>query len=524
MLVRTLLFATALTTSALMAAEEPDSSAILFDDTRIHAYELQFYYPDWADSLLYYKNLPDEEYIPARMVCRLNPTDSVVLDSIGVRYKGNSSFDFASKSPKKPFKFRFDKYRDGQAFFGVKRLNFSNGAKDPTMMREKIAYDLIGRYLPAPRAAFATITIAGELIGLYTQVEQVDKDFLARHFPDNDYNLYKSCDNGSTLLYKGVNQSSYESEYELKTNDKLNDWSAFIGMLDKLNTTPDADFRRVVGGCLDLDNICRDLAFNMVLSNFDSYTGSGRNFYFYDDSSSGRFTLIPWDLNLSFGAYTNGWNVITADVATVSNATQRPLNRRILADDSLRQVYLHYIKEMIDGPAAADSITAQTARFRLLIDSLVQADSNKLHSYADFQKNIDSNVTTVDGMSRITIPGLRAFLIARYASLRSQLSTYQAGVIGHRMAHAAVGQVLSCRVVGSFYDVTISYAVPADGTPVEIAVYSSRGALLQRIASGKKSKGSYTCTWDTRGAAAGWYLVTMTTPRGSSRVPLTVLR
>jgi spore coat protein CotH len=111
-----------------------DSSGIIFNDSRIHAYELRFYYADWEDSLKYYKNLPDEEYIPARFVYRRGPGDSIVLDSIGVRYKGNSSYNFATSSPKKPFKFSFDKYRAGRTFFGVKKLNFSNGAKDPTMI------------------------------------------------------------------------------------------------------------------------------------------------------------------------------------------------------------------------------------------------------------------------------------------------------------------------------------------------------------------------------------------------------
>ena len=42
---------------------------------------------------------------------------------------------------------------------------------------------------------------------------------------------------------------------------------------------------------------------SLAISNFDSYTGSGRNFYLYDDLTSGKFKMMPWDLNESFGAY-----------------------------------------------------------------------------------------------------------------------------------------------------------------------------------------------------------------------------
>jgi len=147
------------------AVQDVDSSAIIFDDTRIHDYELHFYISNWADSLTYYYE-HGEEYMPAQLTY-----EGQALDSIGVRYKGNSSYMMARRTPKKPFKFKFDKYKKSQTFFDIKELNFSNCVKDPSFMREKIGYDIVRRYVPAPRAAYANIYIEGELIGFYVQVE-----------------------------------------------------------------------------------------------------------------------------------------------------------------------------------------------------------------------------------------------------------------------------------------------------------------------------------------------------------------
>src|SRR5690606_10721689 len=213
---------------------------------------------------------------------------------------------------------------------GVEKLNFSNCAADPSFMREKIGYDIAAKYMPAPRASFANISVEGRLIGLYTQVEQVDKFFLRRHFQDDDGNLFKAADNGATLQYRGQNQSAYAAEFELQTNEKADDWSDLVNLLDKLNGTPAPDFVRAVGAVLDLDIAIRHLALTTVLSHFDSYTGSGRNFYLYSDPFSRRFSVIPWDLNMAFGAFTNNWNVITADIVAISNLNQRPLNKRLL--------------------------------------------------------------------------------------------------------------------------------------------------------------------------------------------------
>ena len=58
----------------LSYAQESDSSSIIFDDSKVHYYELQFYYSySWQDSPAgINKSLPDEDYIPlARMIYRI---------------------------------------------------------------------------------------------------------------------------------------------------------------------------------------------------------------------------------------------------------------------------------------------------------------------------------------------------------------------------------------------------------------------------------------------------------------------
>jgi spore coat protein CotH len=490
----------------LIYAQESDSSSIIFDDSKVHYYELQFYYSSWQDSLLYYKNLPDEDYIPARMIYRISETDSIVLDSVGVRYKGNSSYVFAAKSPKKPFKFSFDKYRDGRRFFGVKKLNFSNAAKDPSMLREKISYDILGKLMPSPRACFAVISIEGEMIGLYTQIEQVDKTFLKRYFSNNDGNLYKSSDNGSTLLFRSENQSDYEAEYELKTNEKENDWSRFVGMIKNLNSDENAETVVPLGSYLDTDIICRYLAFNMVFSNFDSYTGSGRNFYLYDDLSKSRFTLIPWDLNLSFGAYSNNWNVKTTDIITISNLKQRPLSRRIIEDDSLREVYLGYIRLISEEMLCSDSVAKLTEKYSLLIDSLVKEDKNKLHSYDEFQKNIDSDVTIIDNMSRVTIPGLTSFCTQRCAALQTQLESCTP-VINPSSKHKPESISQFHFQVCSSNKIRFRYILNTLVRDFRIEVVNMAGKIVFSESASGKPAGIYDSQWSAASSGQGVFAV-----------------
>ncbi len=400
-------------TSEIPRPEE--QSDTLFNANIIHKFELQFYTENWQDSLEYNYEELDQVYMPARLVYN----DETVLDSIGVRYKGNSSYIRSGATVKKPFKFKFGEYIDDQTLFGAERLNFSNSVSDPTFMREMIGYYVSGKYMPSPRAVYANIYVEGELIGLYIEVEQVDELFLKRHFENNDGNLYKASDDGATLNYRWDSQTPYESEYELKTNEDENDWSNFIDMLEKLNTTPDESFAPVMSECLNIDRAISHLAFNMIFSSFDSYTGSGRNFYFYDDRDTDLFNLIPWDLNETFGTYTNNWNVITQDVVRVSNAADRPLICRIMQNDSLRSIYFSRIREMIGGFASLDSVTMLIKRYQPLIEAAVLADDNKLYTSEQFFTNIEDDVRISLGQ---VIPGLKSFNQRRNANILEQIT------------------------------------------------------------------------------------------------------
>lgn len=475
-----------------------DSSAIIFDDSMVHDFKLEFYVDAWADSLKYnYEN--DEEYMPAKLTY-----GSITLDSIGVRYKGNSSYSMARNTPKKPFKFKFDKYIDDRTFYGIKRLNFSNCAKDPTYLREKIGYYIAGKYLPVPRTAYSNIYINGELIGFYLHIEQVDKTFLSRHFETNGNNLYKAGDNGTGLIYKGDQPSAYYDEIVLKTNEDENDYSALIDLLDKLQNTTDKEFLETMENKLNLDNVARHLAFNMALSHFDSYTGSGRNFYLYDDSSSAQFNIIHWDLNETFGSYSNQWNVSTQDLVTISNLNQRPLNRRIVENDSLRQVYLRYVKDMIEGPASYDSVESYINKYKDFIAPYIQADDNKLFTYQQFLTNFEDEVNL--GMGQ-RIPGLLSFIEERSSALEQQLDEYL--------------EPLSVETVNDISNIiqifpnpintgaAISFDCP-EFTEVDIKIYNPRGDSRPLISRQNYDAGKHEIYFDASGFNSGIYYLAIT--------------
>lgn len=399
-------------------------SNTLFDDTEVHEFRIHFYTEHWKDSLEYYYSISDTDlYLPAQLIYGNN---KIILDSVGVRFKGFSSFHGAP-FPKKPYKIDFNVFKDHK-FFDIDKLNFSNGYKDPSFLREKIAYDIIRDYIPAPRAAFAYLYLKwkdaddisddSSCIGLYTMVEQVEGGFLRRNFGANYGNLFKA--EMSNMRYWGEDKSVYKGRiYSLKTNEITDDWSDLFKMLKVLNTTPDSLFESRIYTYLHIDRCIVYLAFNMVLSNFDSYICSGRNFYLYHNPFNELFSIIPWDLNMAFGTYKrNGWDPIIQDIDSTANLGLKILHKRVLANRDLKGKYLDIIEKLIKGPCSYASISHRTEELLGRIDRYVKNDRYKLYSYDEFKTNIESDIMD----STDVIPGLISFTKLRTENIKKQLS------------------------------------------------------------------------------------------------------
>lgn len=423
-----------------------DPSAAFFDDSYVHEIRITFEEPDWYDTL-YNSHATDIEdpYFEASFV-----GDGIELDQVGVRFKGNSSF--SGTSVKKSIKIDFDEYdedNDELAFLGLKKLNLNNSTNDPTMLREKLFYDYASNFVEGvSRAVHTKVYINGEYYGLYTAVEQVDKTFVQSRFGDDeDGNLYKGtasdeavlndprADFGSDLTYLGTDQTAYEAFYELKTNETANDYSQLIEFIDVLNNTPSGELADAIEPLLDVDDTLTSLALNNLFANLDSYSGAAHNYYVYDRDDTGQFTHLFWDVNESFGTFTQfverGQNMVQLDPFWLPVATggrpgtpveeeSRPLAESLWAVDEYSIEYLRDLDEMLREGFDVTSATARINELADLIRDDVAADPNKPFATAQFEQNLTTNITERGR----TVYGLISFIENRASYLSSVLEGY----------------------------------------------------------------------------------------------------
>lgn len=389
----------------------------LFGETKILDVYLTFDDTDFWDSL------EDTYYGDYYISCDVE-IDGNLVEQVGIKLKGNSSWGVPSN--KKSFKIEFDEFVEGQEYDELEKLVFNNNFKDPTMMREKVFYDFCNTAgIPAPRANFAKVYMNDTYWGLYTLVDEVDKDYLGVLFSDNDGNLYKGDPSGD-LVYLGDDASPYYSKYELKTNEDSADWSDLIDFIDRINNSSDADFETLVGEKMDESDFYGHWSALSLFANLDSYLGSGHNYYLYHEPSSDEFKFIIWDGNEAFGNFSNGVPTDELSALTLlylpAYPKQRPVYERALENDSMKEDYLNTIyllKEAYFNPSYLYPIISADSA---LIRDAVFADTQKQYSFSDFETNINYDITPPGGMS-FTLPGLKQFIQERYDAVSNELIT-----------------------------------------------------------------------------------------------------
>ncbi len=355
-----------------------------------------------------------------RLTCDVN-INGELFEDVGVRYKGFSSY--SSTRVKNPFNIKLDYLFEDQNYQGYSKIKLSNVIRDPSFVREVYAYEVARKYMPAPQANFANVYVNDTLIGLYSNVESVNKDFLDDHFTSKEGTFFKCNPDDLDLNGENANLSNslgsdiglYAELYNQKS-DNANDWENLYELIVALNEDPSS-----IASILNVDRALWMHAFNYSIINFDSYVGYAQNYYVYQDES-GQFNPILWDLNMSFASFrftdaSNHWSGFSIAEAMVIDPLlhyssvsvyPRPLMRTLFENDTYRRMYLAHIRTIIlenfwnlDYMFRINSMQAE-------IDGAVQADTNKFYSYSDF---IDNATITVSDL--IDYPGIVELMDAR---------------------------------------------------------------------------------------------------------------
>lgn len=398
-----------------------------FDLGNIQKIEIFFSQPNWNHQLHILK-ITTEGYLKADSV-KIN---GVNFPNVGVKYKGNSSYD--SNQVKNPLHIALDKYQN-QDYEGVNEIKVSNCFKDPSMIREVLSYKILNQYMESSRCNFAKIWVNGQQFGLYANTEDVGKGFCAKKFKSTKSNTFIKCNpivtpapgTKSNLKYLGGDSALYNNFYEIKSTSG---WGQLVNLCETASNFP-----QNLAQTVDMDRFIWMLAFNIVLDNLDSYTGAfAQNYYLFKDNH-GFFNPVVWDLNMSFGGFPFlGSSNNSLGSLSIANLKQLPLTvhqtdpywpmiNAIQANPRWKKMYHAHVKTIIDEVFANGLYETWANQLRATIDTAVASDPNKFYSYTQFQNSMTTDIS----VGAYQAPGIKNLMDARTSYLLSRPELATAG-------------------------------------------------------------------------------------------------
>lgn len=404
----------------LMCSISVHAQSAFYDLGTIQKIEIYFSVSNWDYQMDTAKS-GAEGYIMADWV----KVNGVQFDSVGVKYKGNSSYN--ANNAKNPLHIALDEFKN-QDYQGIEDIKLSNGFSDPTYIREVLSYHILENYMECPRSNFAQVYINGAYVGVYSNSESINKDFCSERFGSSTGTLVKcnptlnpSPSNKSNLKYITTGDSSaYMNYYEIKSDYG---WNALRALCDSVTNNATASLDRNI----DVDRAIWMLAFNNVFVNLDSYSGAFcQNYYLYKDGTQ-RFNPIIWDLNMCFGGFPNvgsgnssmGSLSLTAmqQMAPSIHATDPywPLIVAIQSNPMYKRMYNAHLKTIASEMLAGSVIEDMAGSLRAIVDTAVQSDANGFYSYSQFQNALTTNIQA----GPFQIPGLTNLTAGRFSYLQT---------------------------------------------------------------------------------------------------------
>ena len=298
-----------------------------------------------SDSLFRQNNLPILEInLPTGALDYINsdPTAEIYVEGsltyngetispIGIRYKGSvgafvggvSGENWANPSGRKTatklsMKFKIDWKGYHSTFYNLKTLQLHSMNLDNSQMHDRLGYWLFRKMgVPAPRCVHTKLYINGEYNGLFSLVEQIDEQFTEYHFSDGSGNLYKEVwplkSNNSIQSDKKFYQGLVTNNFQGTNIDIIKSFAENI-----LNAN-DSKIQTVIDHHMDLNKTIALAVVDRAIRNDDGpfhwYCDWGscepHNFFWYENPTTNKTHLIPWDLDNAFENIISNSNPVT---------------------------------------------------------------------------------------------------------------------------------------------------------------------------------------------------------------------
>jgi spore coat protein CotH len=319
--------------------------------------------------------------------------DGVKVRSVGIRKKGFiGSLDDRCPS----LKVKLDEYVDHKPIKGLDVLTLNNNKQDPSLVSQFLTYRLFNAAgVHAPRSNFARVTVNGEYLGIYSNVETIGKQFLKQRFGNSSGNLYEGT---LTDFYPAT-----VGKLEAKGNDKQADRGKLM-RLAKLLAAKDELVLDEIERLVDVDYFIKFWAVESLIGFWDGYSNNQNNYWVYEHRGNGKFYFMPWGADGAFLGMGGPFGFVSGGTAVYAEAM---LANRLYHTRGVPDRYRQTMLRLLDTVWRENELLATIDRIEALV-------KGHLH---------ERQAGTSRGMNSV-----RRFIRSRRATLAKDLEMWPAAI------------------------------------------------------------------------------------------------
>ncbi|MDX8394515.1 MAG: CotH kinase family protein [Mariprofundales bacterium] len=315
-----------------------------------------------------------------------------------ISVQGNSTRIFAKKSV-------IVKLKKGQRWYGNRRISLRAMASDSSMMREWLSWKLLkAQGMAVPDVRYVRLSINGEYIGLYLHIEWIDQHLLTSFGAGTSGQLFHPSDRYycGNLMAASIEHISLCWAKLMPADHHYGDLNNFIR---SLKNAPTEQFNTFLDKYTTADSVLNWMTANVLTSNGDTYN---KNYFFYRADNDGRWLVIPWDYDLTFG---KNWDPVYEYPRNVFNdnfqyfyppeaGAPNPIKAKIWLNAELRQRMNNNIKHLLGlekhgrastfGWFAPDVMQVRISQLAKVIQPAVLASTIYKQDAAQFTEAVES--------------------------------------------------------------------------------------------------------------------------------------
>lgn len=286
--------------------------------------------------------------------------DGVLIEEVGLRKKG---FLGSLDEHRPSLKIKFDKYREQSPVTGLNRLTLNNNKQDASRLSQYLGYRFFnesGTF--ASRCNLARVTVNGEYLGIYSNVEPIKKPMLARGFGSGTGALFE----GTVTDFYPDFVEKFEKKNSAATSKPI---QQVAEALDGDN--PDLTTLRSI---FDFDAFVRYWATESLLGFWDGYTNDQNNFFMYQNPANAKLYFIPWGADALF---TESMPLPPYIIRPQFVYTRALLPNKLYRLPEVQQLYHKTVTELLDTHWNETELVDEVDRMEALLKDHILEDNLK---------------------------------------------------------------------------------------------------------------------------------------------------